>query len=308
MQLKMRALHASVLAAVVGCGSAQALAHAAGLAVGPDDLWHHWTFDPFVLAPLLVAHWLYGRGVLRLWARAGRGRGIGVARVAAFVLGEAVLIAALVSPLDALSETLLSAHMAQHLLLVAAAPLLLLAGQPATAFAWAIADGQRQKLARDGLVRGLGRRLAWTLRPLPAAALHAVAMWLWHTPALFTAALASPVLHFLEHASYFGTALLFWYALERAARSPMTAPAGIAAAFLTLLQCGLLGTIITFAPAPLYAAGYGDRALLWGLSPIEDQELAGLLMGAPLMALYILACLRMAAVLLEPRPHAPPRV
>jgi putative membrane protein len=308
MQLRTRALHASVLAAVVGCGSAQALAHAAGLAVGPADLWHHWSFDPFVLAPLLVAHWLYGRGVLRLWARAGRGRGIGIARVAAFVLGEAVLVVALVSPLDALSETLLSAHMAQHMLLVAAAPLLLLAGQPATAFAWAVADGRRQKLARHGLVRGLGRRLAWTLRPLPAAALHAVAMWLWHTPALFTAALASPVLHFLEHASYFGTALLFWYALERAARSPMTAPAGIAAAFLTLLQCGLLGTIITFAPAPLYAVGYGDRALLWGLSPIEDQELAGLLMGAPLMALYILVCLRMAAVLLEPRPHAPPRV
>ncbi len=306
MQLNLRGLGAAMPAVLVAGGSSQALAHAAGLPVGPADLWHHWSFDPFVLVPLLVAHWLYGRGVLRLWAKAGTGRGIGYVRVVAFVLGEAVLIVALVSPLDALGETLLSAHMAQHMLLVAAAPLLLLAGQPATAFAWAIADGRRQKLARHGLVRGLGGRLAWVLRPLPAAALHAVAMWLWHTPALFTAALGSPFLHFLEHASYFGTALLFWYALERAARSPVTAPAGIAAAFLTLLQCGLLGTIITFAPAPLYAAGYGYTALLWGLSPLEDQELAGLLMGAPLMLLYILAGLRLAAVLLEPRPHASP--
>ena len=304
MQLTLRGLHATLLAAFVAGGSSQAYAHAAGLPVGPAELWHHWSFDPFVLIPLLLAHWLYGRGVLRLWAKAGMGRGIGYARVAAFVLGEAVLVVALVSPLDALSETLLSAHMSQHMLLVAAAPLLLLAGQPATAFAWAIADGRRQRLARDGVVRGLGGRLAWALRPLPAAVLHAVAMWLWHAPALFTAALENPFLHFLEHASYFGTALLFWHALERAARSPMTAPAGVAAAFLTLLQCGLLGTIITFAPAPLYAAGYGDTALLWGLSPLEDQELAGLLMGAPLMLLYILAGLRLAAVLLEPRPQA----
>jgi hypothetical protein len=83
MQLRTPALRASVLTALVVGGASQALAHANGLPVGPADLWHHWSLDPFVLAPLLVVHWLYGRGVLRLWAKAGRGRGIGPARDAA---------------------------------------------------------------------------------------------------------------------------------------------------------------------------------------------------------------------------------
>ncbi len=70
-----------------------ALAHGGGVPVTPADLWTHWSLDPWSWGPLLVLHWLYGRGLLRLWARAGRFRGIAGGRVGCFLLGEAALFA-----------------------------------------------------------------------------------------------------------------------------------------------------------------------------------------------------------------------
>ena len=262
--------------------------------VPPDALSAAWSFDPLVVVPLLVASWAYGRGVLRLWARAGRWRGIGRLQVLAFLLGQAALLIALVSPLDQLGGTLLSAHMAQHGLLVAVAPPLLLMGQPGAAFAWALPSGW----SRSGMAAAwrplarLGRALS---RPLPAAILHGSALWIWHAPGLFDAALEREWLHRLEHLSFFGTALLFWQATFGADRR-RTGPA-LAASFATLMHSGLLGALITMAPYSLYG-WYRGRAELWGLSPLEDQQLAGLLMWVPMGIVYLAACLLLAGRLL----------
>jgi putative membrane protein len=261
--------------------------------VPPDAVWRAWTLDPLVVGLLLVACWGYGRGVRRLWTRAGLWRGIGRRHVAAFVFGLAVVIIALVSPLDQLGGTLLSAHMTQHGLLITAAPSLLLLGKPGVAFAWALPAGW----SRGGLAamawRPLARTGRWLSCPFPAATLHGLALWIWHAPGLFDAAVEREWLHTMEHASFFGTGLLFWWAILDA-RSGAGIGAALAAAFATLMHGGLLGGLITMAPRPLYGS-YLGRTELWGLTALEDQQLAGLLMWVPMGIVYFGACLWLAS-------------
>lgn len=219
------------------------------------------------MAPLLFTLWLYVRsfGHLRSVQRIGFGLGMGV------------LFIALVSPLSALGETQLAAHMVQHTLLVAVAPPLLFLGHPAALFVWGLPSRWRPAWA------GIARVFSRLARPLPAAALHGFALWFWHAPAAFNAALESAPLHLAEHASFFGTALLFWSAILRA-RSVGRAAAALAAAFVTLVHGGLLGALITLAPYPLYRGG-----------SLEEQQLAGLIMWVPMGVVYFVACLYLAS-------------
>lgn len=261
--------------------AAGAWAHGGNLPIGPRELAHHWSFDPFVWLPLLIAHWLYGRGVLRAWARAGRGRIISRGQVACFMLGEVFLIIALISPLDPLGETLLSAHMSQHILLTTFAPLLLVLGGPLTAFTWALPLSWRKSLNAP-LVRAFSALGAFLMRPAIATLLHGMAIWVWHAPAAFDASLRDENWHTFEHASFFITALMFWSAVFNARSS---AGVGAFVVLMTCVQSGALGAILVLAPAQLYA--YGDRAMLWDLSPLADQQLAGLLMWAPAGLFYL---------------------
>jgi putative membrane protein len=287
------------VAALVLLGARSAQAHRVDLPVGPDHVWHHWSLDPWITVPLALALWLYGRGVLRLWARAGRGRGISILRTASFVAGALVLALALVSPLDALGETLFTFHMVQHALLIVVVPPLLLFGLPGVAFAWAFPRRARRGAARASAPRSVVEHLTWMLHPLAAAGIHGLALWIWHVPAAFDAALENAALHILEHASFFLSALLFWQSLVLAHRSVATVPSAIAAAFLTLFHGGFLGALITFAPRPLFD-WYGGRTELWGLDPLSDQQLAGLVMWIPLGFVYLAAGLTLAARLLAP--------
>ena len=281
-----------------------ALAHSAiSVPLTPDELWYAWNFDLWLLGSLLLTHWLYGRGVSRLWARAGFGRGISILHVAAFAAGELAVVVALLSPLDALGETLLSAHMVQHGLLIAVAPPLLLLGLPGVAFAWALPAQTSRLLTQSWPVRTV-YRLSWMLNPVFAAAVHGLAVWIWHVPAIFDAALANSALHTFEHFSFLATALLFWQSLLVARRSVSTAALGIASAFATLLHGGFLGALITFAPHVLFN-WYVGRTSSWGLTPIEDQQLAGLIMWVPLGVVYFAASLGLAANLFRHRGARP---
>jgi putative membrane protein len=280
-------------------GVAPAAAHgpvAGGAAVGPNTLWRSWSYDPLVLAPLLLGFVLYWRGVARLRTRAGREHGVTSARAASCAAGAGTLFVALISPLDRLGETLLSAHMVQHGLLVAIAPPLLLIGNPGVVFAWGLPDAWRTAFLGSKVWRWIARLGDKLSRPLAAAALHGLALWLWHAPAAFDAAVASYGVHALEHASFFGTALIFWRAML-ATRSRRSAAHALGAAFVTLLHGGLLGALITLARVPLYGSYHG-RAALWGLSPLEDQQLAGLLMWVPMGVVYLGTCLMLASRLI----------
>lgn len=246
----------------------------------PDQFWHHWTFDPWVLVPLLLAHWLYGRG----WLRAPRSR-MTRAHAASFLAGEAALVAALVSPIDALGETLLSGHMVQHMLLVAIAPPLLLLGRPGIAFLAALPG-----LAAAPAMRPLLKAGVWATRLVPATLIHALALWIWHAPPLFEAALVVDWVHSLEHFSFFASATLFWAAVLKAGAVARSAIPGALAVFVTFLHSGLLGGILSLAPRPLYDE-YGDLALAWGMDALTDQQLAGVIMWVPIGPIYLAAAL-----------------
>jgi putative membrane protein len=279
-----------------------AIAHGPDVATR-DTLWRSWNVDPLVWGPLLVALTLYGYGVRRLWERAGGGRGVTYADAAAFTIGAAVLTVTLVSPLDALGGTLLSAHMAQHALLVAVAPPLLLLGRPGVVFAWGLPGRWRWLLSSRTWRRITGVMEALS-RPLPAAMLHGLALWVWHAPAVFDAAAARNAVHALEHGCFFGTALLFWRAVL-IAWSGRHVGAAVGATFATLMHGGLLGALITMAPQPLYV-WYRDRTQVWGLSALEDQQLAGLLMWVPMGTIYLAASLVLASRLVADRRECAP--
>jgi putative membrane protein len=289
MSLALRILtRALVLATLM---IAPAPAHVEEL-VTPEKLWSEWSFEPLILILLASTSWLYSRGVRRLWAKAGRGRGLSVARVLCFAGGQAALIVALVSPLDPLGGTLLSAHMAQHGLLAGVAPPLLVLGRPDAAFAWALSPfwttGTLAPVWQS--VSRLARALS---TPMRATLLYGITMWLWHAPALFDAAVAYDGIHALQHLSFFIPALLFWRGLLHA-RSVGRAAGAAAAAFMTFMHTGLLGGLITMAPEPLYTA-YVGRTESWGLSALADQQLAGLLMWVPLGLPYVAAGLSLGA-------------
>src|SRR5690606_30025469 len=133
---------------------------------------------------------------------------------------------------------------------------------------------------------------------LPAALMHGAAVWIWHAPGLFQAALSSSILHDLEHASFFFTGIAFWHATLLSVRSPTSLMPGIVGIVLTLMHGGLMGALLTLTPTVLYPV-YGPSAAAFGLTPIQDQPLAGLVMWVPAGAVYLVAGLYLGAHLLD---------
>lgn len=267
-----------------------ALAHP-GLPPAPHDLATAWSWDPGVVLGLVLGAWVYGRGVRVLWRRAGVGRGVACWRAGAFAGGLLALFVALVSPLDALGTALLAAHMVQHMLLVLVAAPLLVLGLPQLGLLWALGEPGRRRVGRwwrRSALRRLWRRLS---QPALAWGLHAGAIWLWHLPDAYQAALANDAVHGVEHASFLGTALLFWWvALGRGSGGRLAPALGVLYLFAFTLQGGLLGALLTFAREPWYPA-YAASTAAWDLTPLEDQQLAGLIMWIPSGLVYLAAAL-----------------
>ncbi len=254
------------------------------------DLLLAWTWEAAVLIGLALAVGLYFRGIHRLWQRAGVGRGVRIWQVAAYAGGITTVFIALISPLDALSADLFAAHMVQHLLLILVAAPLLVAGGPMLPFLWALPEPWRRDAGRMSRTRGL--RGLWRVlkRPPVAWLLAAGALWLWHLPLLYQAALRDVNVHALEHAFLLGTALLFWYVLaEQTGRRRRQYGPAIVYVLTMGLQSSILGVVIAFS-RPWYPA-YAATTALWHLTPAEDQQIAGLTMWIPAGALYLFAVL-----------------
>jgi cytochrome c oxidase assembly factor CtaG len=276
--------------------AAPARAHAPA---GPADNHPHlawtWNTDPVVLVPIVALGLLYGVGIVRLWSRAGVGRGVPPWRALACAAGLAALVAALLSPLDAAAEASFAMHMSQHMLLVVVAAPLLMLGNVGVVALTALPGRVRVPLGRAFATPALRRVRAWLFAVPLATAVHGVVLWLWHAPRLYDAALADPLLHYLEHLTLFGTAVLFWWSVLGAGRRGMLGyGAGVGALFLTMLHSGLLGILITLAPTPLYAS-YADGAPWATLGPLEDQQLAGIVMLLPGGLVYLMAGLGLLA-------------
>jgi cytochrome c oxidase assembly factor CtaG len=238
----------------------------------------NWSFEPWVVVPLLLSLAWFGAGALRL-----RGRGAGAhalaQRSACFLAGWFAIVVALASPLDAAAESSFAAHMLEHeLLMLVAAPLLVLSAPVGIAL-WALPHRTRLALGRAGHARAWS--LPWAvLSSLGiSTALQAIALWGWHVPALFTLALEHPGWHVVQHVSFLGSALLFWHAVWRApARGGMGV---VAALFFTSTISGALGALMAFARGPWYADYAALGMTSFGLTPLQDQQVAGLLMWVP---------------------------
>ena len=270
----------------------------AGRAIEPHDLWTAWPADPLVWLGLFASGWLYARGVERVWRRAGVGRGIRRWQAGCFAAGWVTLAVAMATPLHPLGEVLFSAHMVQHELLMAVAAPLLVLGRPLVPFLWGMPMRWRRAAggwARSGPVRG-----AWGALSAPFAAfvLHGVALWVWHIPGPYQATLRSEALHTAQHVAFLGTGLLFWYAVLHGRGGRVAYGASVFYLFATAMHSGGLGALLTFAPRPWYPA-YGAAAGAWGLTPLEDQQLAGLIMWIPAGVAYVAGGLALLAAWLR---------
>ncbi|KQT08988.1 cytochrome c oxidase assembly protein [Ramlibacter sp. Leaf400] len=273
-----------------------ALAPALARAHTPDglspaaSLWH-WDVEWWVLFMLAVSALLYMRGIWRLWASAGWGRGIGKPPVIAFAAGWLTLVLALATPLDTLGGRLFSAHMVQHeLLVVVAAPLLVL-GRPLAAWTWAFNPAHRRRIGRAVQTRWLARTWAALTDPIVAWCLHATLLWAWHLPVLFSAALVHEGVHVLQHTSFLGSALFFWWTvLGHDPRVGRGTGMAVAALFTTMLHTGALGALLSLAQTPWYPPYLSTTAAL-GLDPVQDQQLGGLVMWVPSGLAYLVAAL-----------------
>ncbi|KQP17879.1 cytochrome c oxidase assembly protein [Pseudorhodoferax sp. Leaf267] len=215
----------------------------------PQDWWAAWSLAPATLTPLAA---------LLLWLRLHRqGRWP--------LAGWALLALGLVSPLCRLAATLAAAHMAQLMLLIAAAALL--------------ACGPHRARAQAGGHLAL------------ATVAHGALLWLWHVPAVYALVLQQPAAHVLAYGLLLASSWWFW-------RGVLLAPEArrghaLLALLATMAHTGLLGALLTFAGTPLYPLqAAGARA--WGLAPLADQQLAGLLMWVVGAAAYLCTAVGLA--------------
>jgi len=247
-----------------------------------------------VLICLALSAWFYIKGTARLWRASTLGAGVGTWEAGSFASGWIVLVIALVSPLHELGDELFSAHMVQHELLISVSAPLLILGRPLIPFLWALPLDWRRTAggwSRSRVVNTLWRRSS---TPAVAFALHALALWTWHMPRLYQATLTSELIHALQHTCFLLTAILFWWTIFNARGGQVRRGAAVFYLFATLLQTGALGALLTFSPTLWYPA-YAATAARWGITPLEDQQLGGLIMWIPGSLAYIAAALAIFA-------------
>jgi putative membrane protein len=263
-----------------------------------------WFADPAVLAPLALMVWIYVRRfreVRREPGGAARGaeprgaargaeprddgprgaagrspggrgagvRGAGPLQAVAFAGGMLALLAALVSPVDGLgSDYLFSAHMFQHVLLGDIAPLLLL-----LSLSRVIMRPATRRLAR------VEKALGPLASPWTAIAIWLGVMYLWHIPGIYDAAAEHPLLHALEHASFFGAGVALWWPLVQPVPMRKSLSGMQPIAYIALAKGGLaaLGLVLAWSSTAHYP-WYEHTPRIWGLSPVEDQNVAGVIM------------------------------
>lgn len=244
-----------------------------------DAILRSWSFPPTVVVGLTAAAALYWRGLITSHSLIEHGPHPRW-RSVAFAMGLTALALALMSPVAPLGGLLFSAHMIQHMLLAIMAAPLIVVGAPLGPVLRGLPGSVRASVTRAFRIGRPLRRIADVLtRPLVAAAAHAVTIWFWHVPGIYDATLRVESLHYLQHATILVTALLFWWPVAQPTGA-CRLPPGVAMLYLTagmVVQHKLLGTFLTFARQPLYPY-YTQVPRLWGVSPLSDQQTAGLIM------------------------------
>jgi cytochrome c oxidase assembly factor CtaG len=231
-------------------------------AASPDA---SWSAEPGAIALIAILGYFYVRRWRKVRAHDGA-RAAPTWRLWIFIAGLAMIAVALMSPVDSLGHQLLMMHMVQHVILLDIVPILLILGLTKT------------------LMRPVTRRLQPIEHgplghPVVAVMLYVGSMWIWHIPALYDLAARNDFVHAFEHICFLSAGLLYWWHLIGPLRTRLgtgnLGPVGYMVS--TKLFVGILGIVLTFAPDALYAF-YADQPDYWGLSPTDDQAVAGLIM------------------------------
>jgi cytochrome c oxidase assembly factor CtaG len=245
-----------------------------------DALLCSWPSDPWLVIVLLLTGAVYLRGWRLL--RRGDVERWDAGRLAAFLSGLAALFVALASPIEPFSVLFLQAHMVQHLLLMMVVPPLLWLGAPLFPLLRGLPRPIRSywiaPLFRSDLLHRFFGRLT---HPMAAMVLFVAATWIWHAPPLYDLALRSSGWHYVQHACFLGTALLFWYAVIRPYPSrPSWSPwLLLPCLILADVQNTVLSALFTFSDRPIY--DYYSAVPKPGGSVLEDQSAAGVIMWIP---------------------------
>jgi cytochrome c oxidase assembly factor CtaG len=226
--------------------------------VGPGA----WSWNAEALVPVALA------GLYLVGTRGESTRG----RTAAFLTGCALLVAALVTPLDTLArEYLVWAHLLQNVVLAEWAPLLLVLGIP---------PGLAERLTRPRAIRLL-------TTPFIALPLWVATYALWHVPALYDAALRHPSsLLALEHATYVASGVLFWWCVWQEAPHRLSAIARAGYVVAAFVLSAPLGLVLALVPRPLYDFYAHAPERVWGIARLEDQQLGGMTLAGELSVVF----------------------
>ena len=234
-----------------------------------------WDAAAFVLLTVIAG--LYCAGRVRL---ARRGAVQPRFEAVAFVLGWIAMAAAILPPLDALAALLFSAHMSQHELMMLVGAPLLTAARPLPKVLTGLSGVGRQTATRLLQSGPASAGWRWLTTPVVAWVLHGLVLWIWHLPVLYQLAVRHEGVHALQHAMFVGTAVLFWWGALYGRYGRAGYGAAVFFVFLTVMHSGMLGAALTFSSAPLYP-DYVTSSHAHGVDPLEDQQLAGLLMWVP---------------------------
>jgi cytochrome c oxidase assembly factor CtaG len=246
-----------------------------------------WTFEPWIIIPVLLAGSIYLRGWWQLHRRLPRD--FGVWRLIAFQAGLLTLFLALASPLHPLAELLLQFHMIQHLLLMMMVPPLLLLGAPTLPLL--------RGLPRPVLQHGLGPLIAspalqrlghFLTHPIVCLVTFAVTNIAWHVPVLYELALRSQFWHEVQHICFLVAALLFWWPVVQPWPSRLRWPRWTIIPYLLLadIQNTALSAFLIFSERVLYPT-YSAMPRLWGIPALDDQAAAGAIMWVPGSVIFL---------------------
>jgi putative membrane protein len=254
------------------------------------DLLSGWdVLDPLAFLVLLAAA-AYLFGAFRIASRS-RTSILDRKRIYAGITGYASLYIALAGPFDAFAPEAFWLHMTQHIIIsMISAPLMLLSS-PMAAFLWAMPETMRMGagdlLKRDGAIQ---RVMRWLIDPRITVPLFIGTLYAWHAPALFSAALNNNYVHYLQHFTFFTTSALFWWPIIGPApvRSKLRYPARLLYLLSVVTPTAVLASVITMTHSVIYK-DYLGSPMHWGMTPLEDQTLAGLILWIPGNALYLAA-------------------
>lgn len=244
------------------------IAHVLGLPV-EEGL----TAISILIGPILGG-WLYLRGLLGLPGVTGMGR-----RFAAFASGFVLLIVVFAPPAEAAAGALFSVHMAQHLVLLVAVPVLFTYSRGLRYMTMGLPRGMRRVMRPiRRSARGLSR---WATLPV-AAVVFAATLWAWHLPVLYDTAVSNGFVHLLEHFAMLSAALLLWGVVMDKRKGFLHRSLLV---FATAFHSGLLGALLVLAPEVLYRSHLTQT--LASISPVQDQQLAGLIMWIPMGGVFL---------------------